>query len=61
MGKMSIEFDELISGHYRNYRRYRENGEIPFYTEKIGAMVQQEITSLIEGVSIWRISKYAMA
>ncbi len=60
LGKMSIEFDELLSGHYRNYKHYRKCGEIPSYAGKIGATVQQEIASVIEGISIWRISKHAM-
>jgi len=60
LGKISIEFDELISGHYHNYRHYRECGEIPSYAEKIGAIVQQEIASVIDGISIWRISKNTM-
>jgi cyclopropane fatty-acyl-phospholipid synthase-like methyltransferase len=61
LGKMSIEFDELISGHYRNYKNYRKSGEIPFYAEEVGAIVHQEIASAIEGISIWRISLNAMA
>lgn len=61
LGKISIEFDEMLSGHYRNYKHYRKRGEIPAYAEKIGAMVQQEIESVIEGISIWLISKKAMA
>lgn len=60
-GKLSIEFDELLSGHYRNYRHYRNSGEIPSYAEKIGAIVHQEIASVIDGISIWRISMAAMA
>jgi cyclopropane fatty-acyl-phospholipid synthase-like methyltransferase len=61
LGKMGIEFDELISGHYRNYKNYRKLGEIPFYAEEVGAIVQEEIASEIEGISIWRISSNAMA
>jgi len=61
LGKMSIEFDELISGHYRNYRNYRKSGEIPCYAEEIGAIVRQEIASEIEGISIWRIASNATA
>ena len=60
LGKLSIEFDELLSGHYRNYKHYRRSGEIPSYTEKIGATVQQEIASVIEGISIWLVQKYAL-
>ena len=61
LGKISIEFDELISGHYRNYKNYRECGEIPSYASRIGAIVQQEIASVVEGISIWRISRNAIA
>ena len=61
LGKISIEFDELISGHYRNYKNYRECGEIPSYAARIGAIVQQEIASVVEGISIWRISRNAMS
>ena len=60
LGKMSIEFDELISGHYLNYKAYRKCGEIPAYAEEIGAVVEQEIASVIEGISIWRISSKTM-
>ncbi|MCG8038798.1 MAG: class I SAM-dependent methyltransferase [Candidatus Thiodiazotropha taylori] len=57
--KIGIEFDELISGHYGNYKRYRRSGEIPSYAEKIDAVVELEIASEIDGISIWRISKRA--
>jgi hypothetical protein len=56
LGKVSIELDEFISGHYRNYKNYRKCGEIPSYVDKIGASVEQEITSVVVGVSIWHIS-----
>lgn len=61
LGRLSIEFDEFFSGHYRNYKRYRRSGEIPYYSEKIGARVHKEITSLVEGISIWVVSNNAMA
>ncbi len=61
LGRLSIEFDELLSGHYRNYRQYRRSGEIPSYAEKIGARVIKEISSEVEGVSIWVVSDNAMA
>gem|GEM_PF-1445135 len=57
LGKLCIELDELISGHYRNYRHYRRNGEIPSCVEKIGATVHREVSSAIEGISIWTIHK----
>jgi len=59
-GKISIEFDELISGHYCNYKNYRKSGEIPFYAEEVGAIVHQKIASAIDGISIWRISSNAI-
>jgi ubiquinone/menaquinone biosynthesis C-methylase UbiE len=61
LGRLSIEFDEFLSGHYGNYRRYRKSGEIPSYAEKIGAIVHKEITSVVEGISIWLVSNNAMA
>ncbi|WCN15065.1 methyltransferase domain-containing protein [Marinomonas mediterranea] len=60
LGKISIEFDELISGHYRNYKNYRRFGEIPSYAEEVGAIVKQEIKSAIDGISIWRIGSKVM-
>jgi len=60
LGRFSIEFDELLSGHYRNYRQYRRSGEIPSYAEKIGASVHKEITSVVEGISIWLVSNNTM-
>lgn len=56
-GRISIEFDELLSGHYRNYRRYRRNGEIPSYADTIGVTVCEEITSVVDGIRIWRITE----
>ncbi|MBT5330193.1 MAG: methyltransferase domain-containing protein [Porticoccaceae bacterium] len=55
--QMRIELDELMSGHYGNYRKYRSAGEIPAYAEQIGARVEQEIQSSIDGISIWVVSR----
>ncbi|BFM49004.1 class I SAM-dependent methyltransferase [Marinomonas sp. THO17] len=55
LGKVSMELDELISGHYRHYKNYRQSGEISSYVEEVGGIVQQEMASAIEGISIWRI------
>lgn len=57
LGKLGIEFDEMISGHYCNFRQYRKCGKIPAYAEIIGATIQSEVTSTIDGISIWRISR----
>lgn len=59
LGRWSIGFDELLSGHYRNYRNYRKNGEIPAYAREVGAIVQKEIPSTIDGISIWCIGSNA--
>jgi len=56
MGKVAIEFDEMISGHYRNFKQYRRSGGIPAYAQAIGAQVRGEYESAIEGISIWRIT-----
>ncbi len=61
LGRLSIELDEFFSGHYRNYRQYRRNGEIPAYAESIGARIHKEITSVVDGVSIWHVSNNARA
>lgn len=61
LGRLSIEFDELLSGHYRNYKQYRRSGEIPAYAEKAGARVHKEITSAVDGISIWLVSNNSMA
>ena len=60
-GRMSIEVDELMSGHYRNYKLYRKMGEMPFYAKEVGANVHEEIPSSIDGISIWRIGSHASA
>lgn len=57
-GRISIEVDELMSGHYRNYRLYRRIGGMPFYASKVGAKVCQEIPSVIDGISIWHITHF---
>lgn len=57
IGRLSIEFDELLSGHYRNYRHYRSSGEIPAYAAKIGARIQREIRSDVDGIAIWLVGK----
>ncbi len=54
-GKIGIEFDEAISGHYRCFRKYRKFGGIPAYVRKISSEIEQEIESSIDGISIWVI------
>ena len=54
-GKFAIELDEMLSGHYRNFKRYQKNGAIPAYAKQIGARIEREYTSEIEGIYIWVI------
>ncbi|MES9942570.1 MAG: class I SAM-dependent methyltransferase [Candidatus Thiodiazotropha sp. 6PLUC2] len=60
LGRLSIEFDEILSGHYGNYRQYRRSGMILSYSEKIGARVHKEIKSVVDGISIWVVSNNVM-
>ncbi|MCG7904348.1 MAG: class I SAM-dependent methyltransferase [Candidatus Thiodiazotropha weberae] len=55
-GKLGIEIDELFSGHYGNYKRYRKNGGIPSYVSKVGAKINSVQASSVDGISIWVIS-----
>ncbi|MCG7930732.1 MAG: class I SAM-dependent methyltransferase [Candidatus Thiodiazotropha lotti] len=55
-GKLGIGIDELFSGHYGNYKRYRRNGEIPSYVSKIGAKIISVQASTVDGITIWVIS-----
>lgn len=55
--RLSIEFDELISGHYLNFRAYKKCGGISGYAKKLGATVKQEMLSSVSGISIWVITQ----
>lgn len=55
IGKIGVEIDELFSGHYGNYRKYKQRGEISFYVNRIGATVKDVIRTKIDGISIWII------
>lgn len=53
--KLGIELDELVSGHYRNFRAYRKQGEIPAYAAQVGASIVDVCESTIDGIFIWTI------
>ena len=55
-GKFAIEIDEILSGHYKNFRKYRKAGEISSYALKVGATINEVLTSAIDGISIWVIN-----
>jgi SAM-dependent methyltransferase len=52
-GKVGIEIDEMFSGHYGNYRKYKKSGEIPFYANRVGVDIRDTIQTEIDGISIW--------
>ena len=52
-GKVSIEIDELISGHYNRFRHYRNKGRIPYLAKKAGLGIRAEIGTSIDGILIW--------
>lgn len=54
-GKIGIEMDEMLSGHYGNYRKYKKCGEIPYYAKQVGASIKKTIRTKIDGISIWVI------
>jgi len=56
-GKFGIEFDEMLSGHYGNFKKYRKNGGIPFYAGQIGAKIHKVLPSSIDGISIWILGR----
>jgi len=56
-GKLGIEFDEMISGHYGNFKKYRKSGEIPFYAGQVGAKIHKVIPSSIDGISLWILGR----
>ena len=58
-GKVGIEIDEFISGHYRNFRKYRKNGWIPAYAKQIGARINNVTLSVIDGITIWELKRHA--
>lgn len=55
--KASIEFDEMISGHYKKFRRYRQLGGMPTYIKKCNLKIDKVIKSEIDGIAIWVLSK----
>jgi hypothetical protein len=60
-GKLGIEIDELLFGHYDHFKRYRKNGELPWYAAQIGATIKEILPSVIDGISIWVINGKALA
>jgi len=55
LAKVSIEFDEMISGHYQRFRRYRQAGCIPEYVRRCGLKIDKAVPSSIDGIAIWDV------
>lgn len=55
LSKVSIEVDELCSGHYQHFQQYRKNGGISYLTAKLEAQVIAVKASQLDGLSIWVI------
>lgn len=54
--KIAIEFDEMISGHYSRFRKYRQNGYLPYLADQAHLKIDQVIETSIDGITIWRLS-----
>lgn len=55
LSKVSIELDEMISGHYGNFKKYRASGQIPACARDCGLAIEDEINTEIDGIKIWKI------
>lgn len=53
--KLTLEIDELISGHYLNYCRYKQAGGMPSLANDAGAKIVKQYSSSIACVSIWQL------
>ena len=52
-----IDLDERFSGHYQQYRHYRRVGEIEHYAEQVNAVIEDKISSVIDGIAIWTLTR----
>lgn len=52
-GKLSIELDEAISGHYRRFTDYRKRGGIPYLASMANLESVSVIETPIDGILIW--------
>ena len=53
--RIATEFDEMISGHYSQFRRYRQAGRIPAYARACDLAISQTRQSSIDGIVIWEL------
>jgi len=52
-GKVSIELDEFISGHYGMFKNYQKRGGVPYLSELAGIEIISETKSPIDGINVW--------
>jgi len=51
--KMAIEIDEAISGHYSQYRAYKQNGYYPYLASLSNLNIVYSEETSIDGVTVW--------
>lgn len=57
LSAIAIECDELLSGHYSRFAQYRKAGYVPAYADACGLNIHHEMSSSIDGITIWILSK----
>lgn len=55
--KVSIELDEMISGHYDRFKEYRDNGYLPYLASRAGLVVSEVKVTPIDGILIWELRR----
>lgn len=55
-GKISIELDEIVSGHYEKFKHYRKRGGIPYLAKMACLKICSTIETPIDGIHIWELS-----
>ena len=55
--RIAIELDEMISGHYSNFKDYRRCGYLPFLAKKAELQILETKQTSIDGIKIWTLSR----
>jgi len=53
--RITIEVDEMISGHYGRFREYRKKGYVPYLARMAGLKVNDLKETPIDGILIWEL------
>ena len=59
--KVSIEIDEMFSGHYGRFKEYRDNGYLPYLASRAGLVVSEVKETPIDGILIWELRREILA